>query len=91
MGLPSKEDRIRKMLATAPGWDAAASPTIQPTIVEGLQFQLGTPTQQHLPQPLTEKTMGAIQTLVEQGNKPRNKKKSRVTPAPATATTAPVA
>ncbi|CAN6276845.1 unnamed protein product [Urochloa humidicola] len=83
IGLPSKEDRIRKMLATAPGWDSAAT-------VEGLQINHDTPTQ-HLPQPLTEKSMGAIQTLVEQGNKPRNKKKSRVAPAPATAAAAQVA
>ncbi|CAN6309920.1 unnamed protein product [Urochloa humidicola] len=84
MGHPSKEECIRKMLASAPGWDPVASPTIQPAAVEGLQHHHDK-TAQHLPQPLTETTMGAIKTLVEQGNKPRNKKKSRVTPMPATA------
>ncbi|CAN6251922.1 unnamed protein product [Urochloa humidicola] len=83
-GHPSKEECIRKMLASAPGWDPVASPTIQPAAVEGLQHHHDK-TAQHLPQPLTETTMGAIKTLVEQGNKPRNKKKSRVTPMPATA------
>jgi hypothetical protein len=37
---------------------------------------------QHLPKPLTSMKMDAIQTLVEQGNKPRSNKKSKVTPAP---------
>lgn len=37
---------------------------------------------QHLQKPLTSMKMVAIQTLVEQGNKPRSKRKGKVTPAP---------
>ena len=39
---------------------------------------------QHLPQPLTSAKMEAIKTLVEKGNQPKNKKKSRVLLAPET-------
>jgi len=43
---------------------------------------------QHLPQPLTDAKMEAIKTLVEIGNQPRNKRKSRVLPMPGTAAAA---
>ncbi|CAO2040981.1 unnamed protein product [Urochloa humidicola] len=47
---------------------------------------------QHLPQPLTAGTMNAIQTLVEHGNQPRNKKRSKkIAPALAEAQLAQVA
>ncbi|CAN6245272.1 unnamed protein product [Urochloa humidicola] len=35
----------------------------------------------HLPQPLTSMNMEAIRTLVEKGNQPKNRKKSKITPA----------
>ncbi|CAN6361928.1 unnamed protein product [Urochloa humidicola] len=35
---------------------------------------------QHLPKPLTSMKMAAIQTLVEKGNQPKSKKRSKVTP-----------
>ncbi|CAN6302984.1 unnamed protein product [Urochloa humidicola] len=38
---------------------------------------------QHLPQPLTRTNMEAIQTLIEQGNQPKRKKRAKVVPAPA--------
>ncbi|CAN6293474.1 unnamed protein product [Urochloa humidicola] len=37
---------------------------------------------QHLPQALMDTEMVAIQTLIEHGNKPKSRKKSKVVPAP---------
>jgi hypothetical protein len=38
---------------------------------------------QHLPRPFTKNTMEALQTLVEEGNKSRKKKKSKILPTSA--------
>lgn len=38
---------------------------------------------QGLPRPFTKQTMEALQILVEEGNKPKSKKKARVAPSPA--------
>ncbi|XP_039824324.1 uncharacterized protein LOC120686202 isoform X2 [Panicum virgatum] len=88
MGHPSKEERIKNMLVSAPGWAPVASPThLGGTAEEGLQHDR-IETVQHLPQPLTGAKMEAIKTLVEIGNQPRNKRKSRVLPMPGTAAAA---
>nr|XP_034603213.1 uncharacterized protein LOC117863543 [Setaria viridis] len=78
LGFPSKERRILDMLE-APGWTPVPSP------VGGINTDSSTLSFkpfEHLPKPLTSMKMAAIQTLVEQGNKPRSKKKGKVTPAP---------
>ncbi|CAL4926113.1 unnamed protein product [Urochloa decumbens] len=71
MGHPSKERHIREMLHGAHGWDKVHSPVGAGAAV------------QHLPKPLTDTKMAAIRMVVEQGNKPKNRKRTKITPMPA--------
>ncbi|CAO2046085.1 unnamed protein product [Urochloa humidicola] len=73
LGFTPKEHRIKEMLDNAPGWGLAHSPV-----------DTAPATVQHLPKPLDGTTMSAIQTIIEHGNQPKNKKRAKkVTPAPA--------
>ncbi|CAN6374717.1 unnamed protein product [Urochloa humidicola] len=104
VGNPSKERRILDMLGAAPGWCPASPSPMDEARMEAGEMEhtdiINNATRQssysepakHLPQPLTAGTMNAIQTLVEHGNQPRNKKRSKkIVPALAEAQLAQVA
>ncbi|CAN6339031.1 unnamed protein product [Urochloa humidicola] len=88
LGIASKEQRIWALIDAAPGWAPVASPKGADGATEtGQQDVAAThiipPAMQHLPKPLTNKAMVALQTMVEQGNQPKSKKRSKVVPVAA--------
>ncbi|CAO2035622.1 unnamed protein product [Urochloa humidicola] len=88
MERPTREQRIRDMLASAPGWShihspvSSAEPGKDSADHQNDNTNMNNKLTPHLPQPLANTEMAAIQTLIEQGNKPKSKKKSKVVPAP---------
>ncbi|CAN6242933.1 unnamed protein product [Urochloa humidicola] len=85
MGPPTKEQRILHLLKEAPGWTHVQSPrgedmTAQKNLMDA--DMANTAKSQRVPRPFTKHTMEAWQVLVEQGNKSKGRKKSKVAPSP---------